>query len=175
MKRVGIRSYTYLMALVGLVIAFITTQGHLRPHWPVYFGACAVAASALALLYARSLSAELALRQWRKEAEAIDPERIYRGTAEGQRQWLVWLYAHENYDEAAEYAATLSDEVLRSAPCERLADMVRRRRPEAARRLYRAAIDEYRRDGGQATGPGEGLMAADGARRVEEKLRKVKG
>jgi hypothetical protein len=175
MNRARIRSYLYLLALAVLVTAFFTTRGYLGQHWPVYFGACAVAATALALLYARSLSAELALRQWRKEASAIDPERIDRGTAEGQRQWLVWLYARGDYGEAAEYAATLPDEVLRSAPCERLADAVRRRRPEAARRLYRAAIEQYMCDGRQATGSGEGLMAAEGAKRVEEKLRKIKG
>lgn len=174
MKRVRVRSYLYLAALVGLVIAFFTAWSLLNQYRPVFFGACVVAASALALSYVRSLSAEIGLRRWRKEAAAIDPELIDMSTGEGQRQWLVWLYAREDYDEAAEYAATLSDEVLMSAPCERLADVVRRRKPEAATRLYQAAIEQYGSEGRQATGAGEGLMAMDGVKRVEEKLRKVR-
>ncbi len=75
------------MAFVALVIAFFIAQSHLKQYWSVFFGFCVAAASALALLYAKNLSAEIDLRQWRKEAGDIDPERIDRSTGEGQRRW----------------------------------------------------------------------------------------
>jgi hypothetical protein len=57
------------------------------------------------------------------------------------------------------------------APCESLADRVKRRQPEVARRLYQAAIEYHRWEGRQATGSGEGLMAMDAMKRVEQKLK----
>jgi hypothetical protein len=51
---------------------------------------------------------------------------------------------------------------------------MRRRNPEVARRLYKATIEQYSRDGNNATGSGEGLMAMDHIKRVENKLKKVK-
>ena len=129
MKRVQIRSYLYLLTLIGLSIAFLATQNYLKRYGSVFFLAWLIAASALAALFATSLITELNLKQWRKEAAGIDPEQIDRTTVEGQRQWLVLLYARRDYDEAAEYASTLEDEVLILAPCESLADKVKGRRP----------------------------------------------
>jgi hypothetical protein len=174
MKKVRIRSYLYLLTLIGLFITFLATQNHLKRYWSVFFLAWLFAVSAFAALFATSLITELDLKQWRKEAKAIDPEKIDRTTVEGQRQWLMLLYARRDYDEAAQYASTLADEVLMLAPCESLADKVKGSQPEVARRLYRAAIAYHRWEGSQATGSGEGLMAMDAAKRVEEKLRKVK-
>jgi len=135
MRKVRIMSYLYLLTLIGLSIAFLATQNHLKRYWSVFFLAWLIAASAFAALFATSLITELDLRQWRKEATAIDPHRIDRTSVEGQRQWLVLLYARRDYDEAAEYASTLADEVLIKAPCESLADKVKGRQPEVARRL----------------------------------------
>lgn len=175
MKRVRIGSYVYPASLVGVAVAFFIFQARLGQYRTAVFWACFVVAAALLLLCVRRLIVEVEMGPWRKKAAGIDPEKLDRSTGEGQRQWLVWLYAREDYDAAAEYAATLPDEVLMSAPCESLADKVRRRKPEAARRLYRAAIEAYRRDGRNATGSGEGLMAMDGVARLEKKMGKVKG
>src|SRR5215216_3601267 len=144
MKNVRIRTYVYPAALIGLLIAFLITQGRLRQYWFICFLIWSIATIVLTLLYARSLKEELGLREWRKAAAGLDPKQINLNTAEGQRQWLLWLYGRGDYDEAAEYAATLSDEVLIDSPCEALADKVRGRKPEAARRLYSAAIAYYK-------------------------------
>ena len=171
MKKLRINSYLYLLTLVGLSGAFFAMQDHIQRYRPVFFLTWFIAASLLAVLFVTSLSTELHLKQWRKEASTINPEQIDRTTIEGQRQWLVLLYARRDYDEAARYASTLTDEVLLLAPCESLADRVKRRQPEVARRLYQAAIEYHRWEGQQATGSGEGLMAMDAMKRVEQKLR----
>src|SRR5215208_6690127 len=128
MKKIRIRSFLYLLILIALSIAFLAAQNYLKPYRSVFFLAWLIAASALAALFATTLITELRLKQWRKEAAAINPDQIDRTTVEGQRQWLVLLYARSDYDEAAEYASTLSDEVLIQAPCESLADKVKGRK-----------------------------------------------
>jgi hypothetical protein len=165
------KSYLYLLTLIGLSVTFFATQNHLKRYWSIFFLAWLIAASGFAVLFVTSLITELNLRQWRKEAATINPEQIDRTTIEGQRQWLVLLYARRDYQEAAKYASTLADEVLLLAPCESLADRVKRRQPEVARRLYQAAIEYHRWEGRQATGSGEGLMAMDAMKRVEQKLK----
>ena len=173
MKRVRIRPHLYLVILVGLLFVLIMTPGYLKQYWLIFFGFCVVAISMLAFLYARSLRAEAELREWRKQAAIIDPEQIDKATKEGQRQWLVLLYAQGDYQEAAEYALNLSNEVLRFAPCERLADLMRRKNPKLAQRLYQATIEQYRLEGTQATGSGEGLVVMGNIKRVENKLKKI--
>jgi hypothetical protein len=176
MKKVPIKSYIYLAAAVGTFVALLyASPDYFKQYWPAFLLAWALTICALIVLWAKRLKHELDLSPWRKQAAAIDPQWIDRSTAEGQRQWLVWLYAREDYDEAAEHAATVSDEALIDAPCEELADKVKSRRPEVARRLYKAAMEYYRWEGMQATGSGEGLMAIDAMKRLEGKLKKVKG
>lgn len=173
MKRVRIRPHLYLVILVGILFVLIMTPGYLKQYWLILFGFCVVAISMLAFLYGKSLKVEADLREWHKEAATIDPVQTDKATNEGQRQWLVLLYAQGNYQEAAEYAVTLSNEVLKFAPCEKLADLIKRKNPELAQRLYQATIEQYRWEGIQATGSGEGIMAMDNIKRVENKMKKL--
>ena len=175
-KKVRIKSYVYLAAIIGVfVIILYASPAYFKPYWPGFLLAWASAICSLMVLWARRLKQELDSRPWRTRVAGLDPGRIKKDTVEGQRQWLIWLYAGEDYGEAARYATTVNVEVLIDAPCEELADRVRASNPEAARRLYQAAMEYYRREGSLATGSGEGLMAMDGVQRLEGKLKKVKG
>jgi general stress protein CsbA len=173
MKRIRISHHLYLVILAGLLIAIFMTRSYLKQYWLIFLMFSLVAIPALAFLYAMSIIAETDLRQWRKEAATINPDQIDKNSNEGQRQWLVVLYARGDYKEAAEYAVTLSDDVLRDAPCERLADLVKHQNPDLARQLYEATIKQYIWEGTHATGSGEGLMAIDNINRVENKLNKT--
>ena len=176
MKKVLIKSYVYLAAIIGsFVVLLYANPAYFRQCWPAFVSAWAFAICSLLVLWARRLKHELNLRPWRKRLAGLDPGKIKKDTVEGQRQWLIWLYAGADYEEAARYATTVNDEVLIDAPCEELADRVRASNPEVARRLYNAAMEYYWREGRLATGSGEGLMAMDGVKRLEEKLKKIKG
>lgn len=176
MKKVRIKSYVYLAAIIGMFVLMLNASpAYFKPYRPAFLWAWAFAICSLMVLWARRLKQELNLRTWRKRVAGMGPGKINRDRVEGQRQWLIWLYAGEDYEEAARYASTVKDEVLTDAPCEELADRVRVSNPEAARRLYKAAMEYYWREGTLATGSGEGLMALDGLKRLEEKLKKVKG
>lgn len=176
MTKVRIKSYVYLVAITGVfVVILYANPAYFRQYWPAFLLAWAFAICSLVALWARRLKHELNLRTWRKRVADLDPGKIKKDTVEGQRQWLIWLYVGEDYEEAARYATSVNDEVLTDAPCEELADRVRVSNPEAARRLYQAAMEYYRREGSLATGSGEGLMAMDGVKRLEKKLKKVKG
>ena len=176
MKKVRVKSHVYLAAILGVfVVILYANPAYFKPYWPAFLLAWAFAICSLMVLWARRLKHELNSGPWRKRVAGLDPGKIRKDTVEGQRQWLIWLYAGEDYEEAARYATTVNDEVLIDAPCEELADRVRASNPEAARRLYKAALGYYRREGSLATGSGEGLMAMDGVKRLEEKLKKVKG
>lgn len=176
MKKVRIKSYVYLVAVIGLfVVILYANPAYFRQYWSAFLLAWTFAICLFMVLWARRLKHELNSGPWRKRVADLDPGKIKKDTVEGQRQWLIWLYAEEDYEEAARYVTTVNDEVLIDAPCEGLADRVRVRNPEAARRLYKAAMEYYWREGNLATGSGEGLMAMEGVKRLEEKLKKVKG
>lgn len=77
------------------------------------------------------------------------------------------------FREAAALAATLSDEELLAAPTEYMADKLRRRNTQLARRFYLIAVQYYVLEGRLATGSGEGLMATDAIARLRHKLDKL--
>jgi hypothetical protein len=174
MKRIRFNHHLYIVLFAGLLIILFTSRPLLKQYWAILFWFCLFVAPTIAFLYSMSLVNESEMKQWRKEAAEIDPMRINLDAAEGQRQWLILLYVRGDFHEAAEYAASLSDEVLRFTPCEKLADIVKRSNPEAATRLYHATIERYKWDGTNATGSGEGLVAMDKIRRVENKLKKIR-
>jgi hypothetical protein len=113
MKKVRIKSYVYLVALTGAFIVILYADpAYFKQYWPTFLLAWAVAICSLMALWARRLKQELNLRPWRKRVAGLEPGEIKKDGVEGQRQWLIWLYAGEEYEEAARYAATVNDEVL---------------------------------------------------------------
>ena len=95
--------------------------------------------------------------------------------AERQRAEVRSLCRDHRYEDAADLCRTLSDGVLIFTPCEAIADFIHNTRLAEAVRLYEIRAEFYRYEGTQATGSGEGIAAMDNLRRVEEKLKKLKG
>jgi hypothetical protein len=91
-----------------------------------------------------------------------------------QRSRLFKLVRWWRFREAAELAATLSDDELFHAPTEYMAHRLRRRNPQLARRFYELAIRYHVEEGRQATGSGEGLMAMDAVARLRRKLDRLR-
>ncbi len=99
----------------------------------------------------------------------IETEEIER-----QRERVRALCREKRFEDAADLCATLSDEVLIFTPFEMIADYLSAAKPAEAARLYGISADFYRFEGTQATGSGEGIMAMDNLRLVEDKLKKLK-
>ena len=93
---------------------------------------------------------------------------------EQQREQLLSLCRQGRYDEAADLAAALDDEVLIPNPCEEIADHILKTRPEEAARLYGIAVEYWISEGWAATGSGDGIWASSNRDRVSAKLERLK-
>jgi hypothetical protein len=87
-----------------------------------------------------------------------------------RRERLFELFENRRDDEAADYALTLDESVTIFAPIEAIADRIRKRRPDDARRLYLAALEGARTYASWATGGGEGMSRMGAVHHLEEKL-----
>jgi hypothetical protein len=87
-----------------------------------------------------------------------------------RRERLFKLFENRRDDEAADYALTLDESVTIFSPIEAIADRIRKRRPDDARRLYLAALEGARTYASWATGGGEGLSRMVAVHDLEEKL-----
>jgi len=87
-----------------------------------------------------------------------------------RREKLFELFENRRDDAAADYAMTLDESVTIFCPIEAIADRIRKRRPDDARRLYLAALEGAKTYASWATGGGEGMSRMGAVYDLEEKL-----
>jgi hypothetical protein len=86
------------------------------------------------------------------------------------RRALFTLFEQHRFDEAADYALSLKEPVIRYSPIESIADRVFKRRAADALELYAVALESARQDASFATSGAEGIARRAEVQRLEKKL-----
>jgi hypothetical protein len=86
------------------------------------------------------------------------------------RRALFTLCEQRRFDEAADYALSLKEPVIRYSPVESVADQIFGRRAADALELYRVALRSAREHASDATSGAEGLSRMVEVNRLEKKL-----